>query len=122
VAIAGPARGQEDAPPPPPHHHQPPPEAFAACEGKSASDTCSVTLRERTVEGTCAAFADSGQLVCRPPHREHRLPSQAFEACSGKAEAEACSVTLPDRTLEGTCAASHEGTLFCKPARPPPAS
>jgi hypothetical protein len=42
-----------------------PPEAFSACEGKKNADECSVELRDRTIEGACAAD-DQNRLFCRP--------------------------------------------------------
>ncbi|MBK1724782.1 hypothetical protein [Thiocystis violacea] len=45
----------------------PPPEAIAACDGKSAQDSCSFTGRhDDTITGTCSTLADSDQLACEP--------------------------------------------------------
>jgi|GEM_PF-3265192 len=61
--------------PPPPHEGGPPQEALAACKGKSAGDTCSLTLGAREMDGTCRQGPDGqGELACapsRPPPREH---------------------------------------------------
>ena len=46
---------------------QPPPEAFAACSSAKEGDACTVVLRDRDVDGTCATFAD-GRRACRPNH------------------------------------------------------
>ena len=43
-----------------------PQEAFTACEGKASGDSCSVTFREHTMEGTCTSGPDGGKLHCRP--------------------------------------------------------
>jgi hypothetical protein len=66
------------------------------------------------------AIAASARAAEGPPPR-HQPPPEAFTACQGKSESDSCSVSLPDRTVAGTCAASPEGTLFCRPARPPEA-
>jgi hypothetical protein len=70
--------GPPDMPPPGgpggPHggpHGPPPAEAFTACDGKAAAATCSVTLGDHTMNGTCLAPPpDSGEtrLACAPPH------------------------------------------------------
>lgn len=46
----------------PPHL---PPEAYAACASKANGDPCSVTLRDRTMEGTCAPHSSDARLFCR---------------------------------------------------------
>jgi hypothetical protein len=45
--------------------HRPPPEAFSACSGKSEGAECSVTFRERTLDGVCVAPHDD-ELFCMP--------------------------------------------------------
>ena len=57
-----------DAGRPPMRPHGPPPEALAACTGKAAGDACSVTLRDETLTGKCAAppFDAGAGLACRP--------------------------------------------------------
>jgi len=42
-----------------------PPEAFAACSSKASGDTCSVSFRGQTLEGTCAAHPTDSKLFCR---------------------------------------------------------
>jgi hypothetical protein len=118
VAIAGSARAAEGPPP----RHQPPPEAFTACQGKSTAEACTVAFQDRTIDGSCAP-ADDNRLFCRPsrPPGAPQPPAEAFAACQGRSESDSCSVSLPDRTVAGTCAASPDGTLFCRPARPPEA-
>jgi hypothetical protein len=55
-------------------HHQPgppPAEIFTACEGKSADASCSVTLGDHTLEGTCKApppGVNETRLGCAPAH------------------------------------------------------
>ena len=53
----------------------------------------------------------------RPPH--HRPPQEAFDACKEKKADEACQVTFREHTLTGKCAATPEGSLVCRPDRPP---
>lgn len=51
-------------------HRAPPPEAFAACDGKAAGDSCTVTTPDdQTIDGTCAnppPDAPDTRLACRP--------------------------------------------------------
>jgi hypothetical protein len=57
------ASAEPPAPPPIPE------EAFAACSGKSKGDACSVTFRDRTIDGTCAEpppGVSDPRLACRP--------------------------------------------------------
>jgi hypothetical protein len=63
-----------DAPPEGHPHRRPPPEAFEACKDKKVEDACSVTFREHTITGKCAATPE-GTLVCRP-ERPPRPPEQ----------------------------------------------
>ena len=60
-------RSEERGGPPPQHEHprRPPPETFSACEGKQAGAECTVTFRERTIEGVCVA-PDKEELFCMP--------------------------------------------------------
>lgn len=44
---------------------RPPPEAFNACQGKSEGSECSVSFRDRTLEGVCVLAPDE-QLFCLP--------------------------------------------------------
>jgi hypothetical protein len=99
-------------------HRRPPPEAYSACSGKSASDACSVALRDRTLSGTC--LADGSELFCQPERPPHGPPPEAFQACAGKAADDACAVAIADRQLDGTCQATPDAQLFCRPAAPPP--
>jgi hypothetical protein len=53
--------------------HGPPPEiVFAACNGKTAGDACSVAFERGNVDGSCMAprHADAGaeRLLCAPAH------------------------------------------------------
>jgi hypothetical protein len=54
--------------------HGPPPAAFEACAGKSAGDSCTVTFRDRTIDGTCKAFPEDDRLFCRPNHAPPEPP------------------------------------------------
>lgn len=62
----------DDAPPPPPPghhgpHHGPPPEAFAACKEATEGATCSFTMHEHNITGTCSHGPDGkGPLACKP--------------------------------------------------------
>lgn len=57
------------------HPHGPPPaEVFAACDGKAADAACSVTIGDRTIEGTCKApppGVEETRLGCAPAHPPH---------------------------------------------------
>ncbi len=117
VALGHHAQAAEDGP----ARHQPPPEAFVACQGKSTTETCSVALGGRAVEGTCAP-ADDNRLFCQPSAAaagSPPVPPEAFTACSGKTASDACSVTLPFGAVEGTCSTGSDGRLFCRPSHPP---
>ena len=50
----------------------PPQEAFAACDGKSEGDSCSVETPRGTLEGTCGRppRGEDERLVCMPPRGE----------------------------------------------------
>ena len=66
LALAAPPDG------PPPPHHRPPEEAFTACAQANDGDSCTVTLPDHTLNGTCHAVPphlkeDAGRLVCMPP-------------------------------------------------------
>lgn len=61
VSVSRPVRADEG------HPHGPPPEAFAACTDKKTGDSCTVTLRDRTLSGTCTATPDD-RVACRPDH------------------------------------------------------
>ncbi len=63
------------------HPHGPPPaEVFAACDGKAADEACSVTIGDRSIEGTCKApppgVAETrlGCAPARPPRHEGAPP------------------------------------------------
>ncbi len=56
-----------------------PPEAYAACDSKREGDACSVQIRDREIQGTCASGDTTGKLFCRPsgpppPHGAARSP------------------------------------------------
>jgi hypothetical protein len=112
-------------PPPPPPPRKPPKEAFDACEGKTAEAACTVTLGERTIEGTCRKGPDD-KVACAPndrppPPRPPKPPKEAFDACEGKTAEASCTVTLGERTIEGTCRKGPDDKVACAPNdRPPP--
>ncbi len=101
--------------------HGPPPEALAACEGRSAGASCSVTTPHGTMSGTCGA-PEGRALACmpaRPPgdERGHRgPPPEALDACVDHAIESACSVTTPDGTMNGFCHGPEGRALACVPA------
>ncbi len=79
AALLVPALAAADPPnggPPGGRGHGPPQAAFEACVNRTEGATCSVRLPDRTLDGTCATFADRG-LACRPsgmPPRGGPLP------------------------------------------------
>lgn len=112
--------------PPHPKRGGPPPEALTACTGLAENATCSMTLGDKTVSGSCrrGPQADAG-LACAPsgppPHEHHGGPPQeAFAACNGLAEGTACSVKLEDRILTGSCRKGPDGNPALACVLPPP--
>jgi hypothetical protein len=79
---------------------------------------CEVELRDRTIDGKCAADKDDGKLFCRPDHPP--MPPEAAEACSGKSAGDTCSMSGPDGKAmpEGVCVEAEQG-LHCRPPMPP---
>jgi hypothetical protein len=65
--------------------------------------------------------AGSPALADPPPEgRPHRRPPpEAFDACKDRKADDACTVTFHEHTITGKCAATPEGTLACRPDRPP---
>jgi hypothetical protein len=65
----------------------------------------------------------AGPAVADPPppegHQHRRPPPAAFDACKDKKADDACTVTFHEHTMNGKCAATPEGTLACRPDRPP---
>jgi hypothetical protein len=43
-----------------------PPEAYTACASKSEGDACTVTMHDKTIDGTCATHPNETKLHCRP--------------------------------------------------------
>ena len=79
-----------DSPPKPPADGmppKPPPEAFAACKGLSEGTSCTVTIHEHAIDGTCRKAPDgTGELFCvpagmpgPPPNPNAVLDSSALE-------------------------------------------
>jgi hypothetical protein len=110
--------------------HTPPKEALAACASSAASATCSFTVGDHTMSGTCEKPPDGTALACRPagpPGGHHRgPPAEAVSACASLAANATCSFTFDSKTHSGTCETGHDGkTLACRPAGwgppPPPA-
>jgi len=57
---------------------KPPPEAFAACKGLTEGTSCTVTIHDHTIDGTCRNAPDgSGQLFCVPAGMPGPPPSQS---------------------------------------------
>jgi hypothetical protein len=60
----------------PPAPREPPPFAFEACADKQEGAACSVTMHDRTLDGSCVTGHDD-RLFCRPdnmpppPARDH---------------------------------------------------
>ncbi|MDX2093840.1 MAG: hypothetical protein SFX73_38760 [Kofleriaceae bacterium] len=103
-----------------PAPRQPPQAALDACAKAKQGDTCSFTVGDRTLKGTCSTPPDGSALACRPEHPPG-LPPQAIDACASAKEGDACSVQFGDRTIEGTCAKhpDGDGPLACRPAHRP---
>jgi hypothetical protein len=105
---------------PAPHPREPPPESIQACSGIQEGATCSFTMGERAVTGTCRIGPDGQAAACMPAH--HRgPPPEAFQACQGLAEGATCSVSFHGQDVAGTCRTGPggEGALACAPPRPP---
>lgn len=99
----------------------PPPEALAACSGQSEGASCSFSIGDKALTGTCKAPPDgSAALACKPPHPPHRgPPPEALAACASSTAGASCSVTFNGQTLSGTCVAGPGGeALACLPPRP----
>lgn len=59
----------DDTSPPQRPPHGPPPEAIAACANAKQADTCSFTIHDHTIDGTCQPRPDNTtELACRPDH------------------------------------------------------
>jgi spore coat protein H len=126
--LAGSARAQANQPDGEKRPGGPPPEMVAACNGLTAGDACTVTLKGQALSGTCRAGPTSdASLACfpkgPPPGRPRALFSilpirAAVEACKGRAAGDSCSVTFSDGTVDGTCGADphQDGSLICLPA------
>ena len=96
----------------------PPPQALIdACAGKSAGDSCTVTVDGRVLTGACATAHDGVTLACMPP----RPPEQSARvaACLGMAAGTLCTVHHEDETRNGVCRLNDEGVLACLPPAPP---
>jgi hypothetical protein len=116
--------------------HGPPPKAVDACKPLTEGAACSVSIHDKTIDGTCKKGPDGqGPLACVPanmppmgPHDGPRMgpPPEALDACKSLAEGAACSVSIHDKTIDGTCkkGPDGQGPLACVPAGklpPPPA-
>lgn len=90
----------------------------AACNGLPAGALCSVTLGDRTQNGTCRRDDDDDdELECLPP----APPQEAIDACAGLADGDECSFVFRERTVSGACHALPGGsTLVCAPLCPHP--
>lgn len=101
----------------------PPPEAIAACADLDEGSECTVTIGERSLEGTCVAGPrDDEPLACMPAGAHPmRPPPEAFTACEDAEVGDACRVELHDHSVTGMCREARgagEG-LVCVPDRPP---
>lgn len=113
----------DDLPPPPEGHRGPPQEALDACKGLRDGDTCSFSVDEHDVKGSCRACPRDGTLACAPADLPrgrgmgaHRGPPQeAVAACSGLAAGAACSFTFDGRALDGTCRGPADKPAACAP-------
>ncbi|HZN05114.1 MAG TPA: hypothetical protein VFD06_16130, partial [Candidatus Polarisedimenticolia bacterium] len=90
----------------------------AACEGLPQGALCTVTVDDRTKNGTCQRDDDDDdRLACVPP----APPQEAIDACTGLMDGDTCSFTFRDHTVSGTCRALPGGaTLVCAPLCPHP--
>ena len=95
-----------------------PPAGVAACTGKHAGDSCTVTSEEHTFTGQCAP-TPLGTLTCRPP-LPPTPPTPAVAACDGRQVGDACQITDEDETIAGTCQAFTSGQIACVRNPPPP--
>ncbi|HWA76691.1 MAG TPA: hypothetical protein VG937_30370 [Polyangiaceae bacterium] len=101
--------------------HRPPQAAFDACKGATEGASCSVTFRDRTVDGTCRKGPNGeDELACVPAHPPGP-PPEAVEACTNASEGAACRVTFRGDTWDGTCRKGPHGesVLACMPDRLP---
>ncbi len=98
----------------------PPPEALQACQGAQDGATCSFTVGDRRLAGTCRTGPEGQAPACLPPHR-HGPPPEAFQACASLAEGAACAIDFHGQSMAGTCRVPPrgDGPLACAPARPP---
>jgi hypothetical protein len=106
----------------------PPKEALAACASSAASATCSFSLGDHSMSGTCEQPPEGTALACRPAGppggHHHGPPAEAVSACASLAANATCSFTLESKTHTGACETAHDGkTLACRAAGrgPPPA-
>jgi hypothetical protein len=93
------------------------PPAVAACDGKQATDACSFTVEDKTINGNCATLPGHTVLVCLPPP-----PQVLVDACTGKIAGDSCTVSLgdhmddEDHMFTGVCTTAPDGTtLACLP-------
>lgn len=98
----------------------PPAEAVQACQGATDGASCTFTMGDRVLAGTCRSSPDGQSFACAPP-RPHGPPPEAFQACQSLSEGADCTVGFHGRSISGTCRTGPQGgeRLACAPARPP---
>ncbi len=92
-----------------------------ACNGKAAGDTCTLNMRNQSIDGTCTD--QNGNLTCMPNNsslvqRPGGFPGGGvafIQACSGKTAGDACTLMMRNQSIDGTCT-SRNGNLTCTPA------
>jgi hypothetical protein len=104
------------------HHHGPPPqEAFDACAGSTAGDTCAFSIDGHDITGTCKNGPDgTGELACAPDRPPP--PPESIDACASSAAGDTCAFSIDGHDITGTCKNGPDGAgpLGCAPDQPPP--
>lgn len=75
LGVAAAALAEERRGPPRGEPPTPPPEAYSACTSAAEGEACTVTLRDRTIDGICVLDKDD-ELFCRPDHPPGPPPSR----------------------------------------------
>jgi hypothetical protein len=103
----------------------PPLEALQACSGLQEGATCSFTLGDKQISGTCRTGPTGEAAACLPsghPRGHFGPPPEAVQACSNLENGAGCSFTLHGHEISGACQQNPEGTRVCRPQGAPPAS
>lgn len=104
-------------------HLGPPPEAVQACSGLQNGTSCSFSVEDKQISGTCRTGPAGEAPACLPsghPGGRHAPPAEAVQACSGLETGANCSFTLNGKQLSGACWETPEETRACRPNRPHP--